>query len=62
MFGYRVYDKFDKMSYLITRSCFHHEVNDDSSDEESKETYHEIQKYIEENSEDVNAKENMLNN
>ena len=37
MFGYRVYDKFDNMSYLITRSCFYRD--EEESDDEIDSNY-----------------------
>ena len=38
MVGYRVYDKFDKMSYLITSSCFYKNHEESTDELESSET------------------------
>ena len=35
MYGCGVYNKFDKMSLFITRSCFYKEVEDESADDDS---------------------------
>ena len=34
MYGYRVYEKFDKMSYMITRSCIMKYEPDESTDDD----------------------------
>ena len=39
MIGYRVHHKFHRMSFLITRSCFFKEIEDDSDDEIDESFY-----------------------
>ena len=45
MFGYRVYHQFDRVSYLISRSCFYKEIDENSEDETEKNDYRPPSEY-----------------
>ena len=47
MIGYNIYDKFDDMSYLISRSYFYKEKLEEESDDESDDN--DLKQLIEEN-------------
>ena len=54
MYGYRVYNRFDKMSLLITRSCFYHDEYDSLVDDDSHISSDRIYKRFKEEEDDEN--------